>query len=297
MNAHDMLPTELGSVAADGLRDILRRAVGDANIVTQVEGQSSVTWGALSESGWDMLGVRDDGDGATLRDLAAVAKVWGSFMLPLPYLETVLARRHSAAAADHEGPVTFSVPLATLPDARGYVPYAGFEGIGVATSLGGSGEDSIVSDIAGEPDALDLAANGVETDVVTVFSGEAAREVAVVVAASAVGAADRMLGDAVAYAKERHQFGKPIGVHQAVKHALANGLIALEQADTAVIWASLHDEEAFRGSARAIESAIEIAQIAIQVHGGIGFTWELGLHYYLRHMMLGREIVAGLARG
>lgn len=53
--------------------------------------------------------------------------------------------------------------------------------------------------------------------------------------------------------------------------------------------------ETFRGALFAVDQSIEVAEIAIQVHGGLGFTWEMGLHFYLRHMLAVRELVSGLA--
>lgn len=292
--AHDMLPSELGEAAAEGLDGILRRSVGGASVTSLVEDSAVLEWKAIADSDWHNVGMRLDEESASIRDLAAVAKVWGRYQVPLPYLETVLARRHSDAAASWEGPVTYATPVATLASGRGHIAYGHFPGIGYVTSLDGKGTVEI--ELAGVTnDSLDLAAHAVEADFETSFSAEAAREVAIVAAAEVVGAASRLLDDAVAYAKERRQFAKPIGVNQAVKHSLANGLIALERADTAVVWGSLHENEAFRGASAAIEDSIFIAETAVQVHGGIGFTWEMGLHFPLRRMMRAREVVSALA--
>jgi alkylation response protein AidB-like acyl-CoA dehydrogenase len=158
----------------------------------------------------------------------------------------------------------------------------------------GTGSGSVIAVTAAPEDELDLTLHASSNETATIFSDDAARETAVIYAATAVGAASRLLELGVDYAKEREQFGSPIGSFQAVKHHLANALLAVEQAETAVIWASLTDDEAYRPALFAIEKSIAAAELIIQVFGGIGFTWELGLHYYLRHMLFTREIVVGL---
>ncbi|HVW32432.1 MAG TPA: acyl-CoA dehydrogenase, partial [Acidimicrobiia bacterium] len=114
----------------------------------------------------------------------------------------------------------------------------------------------------------------------------------VLVAAQAVGAASRALELSVDYAKERRQFGRPIGSFQAVKHKLADMLIDLENARSAVYnaaWA-VDGDRADRALAvrlaKAVgtENAVKIVHDAIQAHGGIGFTWEYDLHLLLRRV-------------
>jgi hypothetical protein len=102
-----------------------------------------------------------------------------------------------------------------------------------------------------------------------------------------VGCARRMLDMAVEYAGERQQFGRPIGSFQAVKHHLADVLVAIESADSAVA-------DAIRtGAPTDAEVAKVLAGIAgatasrwcLQVIGGIGFTWEHPLHRYIRRTL------------
>jgi 3-oxochol-4-en-24-oyl-CoA dehydrogenase len=111
-----------------------------------------------------------------------------------------------------------------------------------------------------------------------------------VFAAEAVGLARECTESAASYAKLRVQFGRPIGTYQAVKHHCANMLVATEIA-TSVVWAAARaaavgGEEFSLASAMAavlgLLAADEAAQLNIQVHGGIGFTWEHDAHLYLR---------------
>jgi alkylation response protein AidB-like acyl-CoA dehydrogenase len=109
-------------------------------------------------------------------------------------------------------------------------------------------------------------------------------------AAQLIGLAERMLWMTVGYVKERHQFGVPVGSFQAVKHALADGLRALELARPlvhAAAWAHVHDREgADRDVAaaklRAGEAAGLVARTALQCHGGMGYTQEYDLHLWLK---------------
>jgi alkylation response protein AidB-like acyl-CoA dehydrogenase len=102
--------------------------------------------------------------------------------------------------------------------------------------------------------------------------------------AAAVGA--RALELAVAYAKERTQFGRPIGSYQAVSHPLASSYTELELARSLAWWAAwcvAHDEPeaavaAAAARAEAADAAVTACERAIQAHGGIGFTWEHVLH-------------------
>jgi alkylation response protein AidB-like acyl-CoA dehydrogenase len=99
-----------------------------------------------------------------------------------------------------------------------------------------------------------------------------------------------MITLASSYAKDRQQFGKPIGSFQAVKHLLAGAQVLLEFARPAVYgaaWAlDVGNEDSSTAAsvakAYASEAAVEAARVALQVHGAIGYTWECDLHLYLK---------------
>ncbi len=109
-------------------------------------------------------------------------------------------------------------------------------------------------------------------------------------AALLIGLAERMLSMSAAYAKERHQFGKPIGSFQAVKHLLANARVALEFARPATYRAAWSlataqptlSHDASMAKAMASDAADLAARVALQVHGAIGYTWECDLHFFLK---------------
>jgi alkylation response protein AidB-like acyl-CoA dehydrogenase len=109
----------------------------------------------------------------------------------------------------------------------------------------------------------------------------------------ALGAAARLLDMTVAYAGQREQFGAPIGSFQAVKHHCADMAVAVE-ASRAGLWAAALALDTTSGAARsraasaaaayAKSAAARVAGTALQVHGGIGFTWEHDLHLFLRRI-------------
>ncbi|MGH2785442.1 MAG: acyl-CoA dehydrogenase family protein [Actinomycetota bacterium] len=112
----------------------------------------------------------------------------------------------------------------------------------------------------------------------------------VLLCADSVGGADRVLEMAVAYAKDREQFGRPIGSFQAIKHKAANMLLWLEASRAATYFAALAVDSRLDEAPLAVsaaksyvgESTSLLAEEGLQIHGGIGFTWEHDIHLYLR---------------
>jgi alkylation response protein AidB-like acyl-CoA dehydrogenase len=109
-------------------------------------------------------------------------------------------------------------------------------------------------------------------------------------AAEAVGGAQKVLEDSVKYAKERVQFGKPIGVNQAIKHKCADMLIQVESSKSITYYAawavaeSIDEAELAASMAKAYTADAYRATSAenIQIHGGVGFTWEYDCHLYFK---------------
>ena len=112
----------------------------------------------------------------------------------------------------------------------------------------------------------------------------------VALAAEQLGAAERALEMAVDYVKERHQFGRPIGSFQAVKHRCADMLVSVEKARSIVqhaVWALETGDPGLprvASAAKAVcsQALVHVAFETVQVHGGIGFTWEHDAHRYVR---------------
>jgi alkylation response protein AidB-like acyl-CoA dehydrogenase len=114
--------------------------------------------------------------------------------------------------------------------------------------------------------------------------------VCVALAAESTGIAQRTLEMAVSYAKDRQQFGRPIGAYQAVSHRCAQMLLETENARSAVYgaaWAADAEPDslplaASMAKAYAGDAGWRVPDASIQVHGGIGFTWEHDLHFFLK---------------
>ncbi|MFQ6392793.1 acyl-CoA dehydrogenase family protein [Nocardia sp. KC 131] len=117
------------------------------------------------------------------------------------------------------------------------------------------------------------------------------------------GIVDRLLEMTVDYARTRHQFGRPIGSFQAVKHRLADLLVTLERARSASRYAAaIYAQDPGSASlavavagAVCTDAAVHAAAEAIQLHGGVGFTWEHPAHSYFRRAM-GNEALQGDSR-
>jgi alkylation response protein AidB-like acyl-CoA dehydrogenase len=112
----------------------------------------------------------------------------------------------------------------------------------------------------------------------------------VAISAESTGVAQRTLEMAVEYAKDRQQFGRPIGSYQAVSHRCAQMLLETENSRSAVYgaaWAADSDPDslplaASMAKSYASDTGWRVPDASIQVHGGIGFTWEHDLHFFLK---------------
>ena len=112
----------------------------------------------------------------------------------------------------------------------------------------------------------------------------------VALAAELVGVGQRAMEMAVEYAKERKQFDRPIGAYQAVSHRCSQMLLEVESARAATLyasWAAEHEPESLplassMAKAYAADAGWRVTASSLQVHGGIGFTWEHDLHFFLK---------------
>jgi alkylation response protein AidB-like acyl-CoA dehydrogenase len=123
-------------------------------------------------------------------------------------------------------------------------------------------------------------------------------------ACDALGACQTLLDKSVAYAKEREQFGRPIGSFQGVKHMCADMVTLLEPC-RALVWhaAMLRDAGSADARVTALQAKAhigdvgrEVSRMAIEVHGGVGFTDMLGLPFWFRRVALDRQMLGGPER-
>jgi alkylation response protein AidB-like acyl-CoA dehydrogenase len=123
----------------------------------------------------------------------------------------------------------------------------------------------------------------------------------IVLAADTLGAAQYMFDQALAFVKQRTQFGRAIGSFQAVKHQFADMVTMLEPC-RAMVWYAAYAQDALPDEARltALQTKAhlgdvgrDIARMATEAHGGMGFTDLLGLHYWFKRISFNRQMLGG----
>jgi alkylation response protein AidB-like acyl-CoA dehydrogenase len=287
-------------------------------------------WREVAELGWAGIHLDEGhgGQGLGTVELAILAEELGYALAPSPFLATAAAGRvfaHAGSEAQRErwlprlaaGELVGTVGVVTdgeapmVPDAdraevivlldglAGMVVEAGDARIEPEATIDSTRRFGRVRASGGEP----LAAEPLP----------ALDRIEVALAAELVGVAQRAMEMAVAYAKEREQFGRPIGAYQAVAHRCAQMLLEVESARSTTLyaaWAADHEPEslplaASMAKAYAADTGWRVTASSLQVHGGIGFTWEHDLHFFLKRAktdghLLGsarshRERVASLA--
>ena len=151
----------------------------------------------------------------------------------------------------------------------------------------------------------ELAFDGVPAEPLAAHTLDAVRDAAwTLLAADTLGAAQVMIEKAVAYAKERRQFGRVIGSFQAVKHLCAEMAAELEPSRSLVWYAAYAFDDApaeagltaAHAKAHTSEIGRLIARTATEVHGGMGITDLLGLHYWFKRIGLNRQLLGGPER-
>jgi len=289
------------------LRDTIHRFLDEQCPTTRVRqvmdgptGHDPELWSGLVELGLTGLYVPADHDGAGLEllDLALAAEEIGYNGTPGPFLGHALAQIALVEGGDEAQRKQW---LPQLVDGSRIGTFALGEPDGVwdpAKLTTRAAADKLTGSKA-------LVPYGVLADVLIVAAhdqdgpravGRVRDAGCVLVAADAYGGCRRMLDMATSYAKQREQFGQPIGTFQAVKHQLANLACELEPA-LALWWYAAHafdriqEESAHRAAlAKALLSDTydRFARDTTELHGGIGFTWEFDLHLWFRRAMFDR---------
>jgi alkylation response protein AidB-like acyl-CoA dehydrogenase len=271
-------------------------------------------WEELGELGWTGIAVGEEhgGQGLGMVELAILCEELGYACAPAPFLANAAAGL-AIAAAGSDAQRAQLLPGVASGEARGAVGFgegerlplvADAEGAAFVVALGeASGRVISAEDASLEP--LDLIDATRRYSAVSGAGAELPGDVAaardrtsVALAAELTGIAQREMDMAVAYAKERHQFGRPIGAYQAVSHACARMLYDVEESRSLTLYAAwAADAEpqslplaAAMAHARAGEAAWEVTKASIQVHGGIGFTWEHDLHLLLKRARAGGQL-------
>lgn len=247
---------------------------------------AAAAWPEIVAGGWLGIGL----DAGPL-ELAEAARAWGRYLIPAPFLTSVLACRWRESAGRPAEERASTVAIAT---SRGpMAPFAGWPDIeiwGLDGLAGARASDAPVTPAEDFDPALALGPCAAASDL----DQRARRELAALWAAEAIGGAEQVLRRSVQYAKQREAYGHLIGSYQAVAHLLAEMHRDAEFGWSGVVWATQGDGDAIQAALAAIGLATSVVRGGIQVHGGIGFTWELGLHRYLRHCIAVAELVRGL---
>jgi alkylation response protein AidB-like acyl-CoA dehydrogenase len=276
-------------------------------------------WQALVETG--LVGIHlpesAGGAGAGAVEAALVVEQLARGPVRAPYLGTVLALDllHRAGAADDAATVLAGRPTALTLDLalRAPAPWGtAFDGApdGPSVGLDDDGRPVVTTSGAGL-DAFDLTrrlARVADAPTAEVVGEPLDREARArwealalaLLSADLVGAMHGALHAAVAHARDRVQFGRPVGSFQAVQHLCADQLVTVESARSTTWWAAwavdaLPPDDALHAArvakAYCSEAGRTVCEAAIQVWGGIGMTWECVAHRYLRRALLDRQIL------
>jgi alkylation response protein AidB-like acyl-CoA dehydrogenase len=259
-------------------------------------------WSEVSELGWPGIFIDEEhgGQGLGALELVILLEELGYVLAPLPFLSNAAAglilqdagatdRLQGVASGEQRGTV------GVVKDGRAaLVPDA--EEADFIVLLDGT-EATLIERGDAQVEAIDAIDPTRRYAAVTANGGESLGDVsrgrdliALAVAAELVGISQRVMEMAVEYAKDRKQFDRPIGAYQAVSHACAEMLKQVEGSRSLVYYAgwaagAAPDEFSLAASmakAYASDAGWQVSASALQVHGGIGFTWEHDLHWFLK---------------
>ena len=313
----DLLPTPEQEEIISTVRSLLER---DFNLHTLADrdGSASVvdrgTWSKCAELGWFGLGLSESlgGVGYTLAEEALLFTELGAHATPGPFLATVLGARLAALAGvgDVAASILAGDKIVALAEPHTFAEATASPTVSGTFRVTDHGSADLIlvmvgtscalidaGDLAAEPMAsIDLqvpiavgTVSGVTPIVHLNEDPELALRANILVAAQLAGIATATAEQSTQYAKDREQFGTPIGTFQAVKHRCADMAVRAEAANSLVRYGSLAildglPDAAFHAhAARALSAscAITNSQINVQNHGGIGFTWEHTAHRYV----------------
>jgi alkylation response protein AidB-like acyl-CoA dehydrogenase len=276
-------------------------------------------WNEMSELGWPGIAIADEhgGQGLGVVELVILLEQMGYGLAPSPFIANALAGLAIQEAGSDEQRARW-LPGMASGEKRGAIvmtsdddPVAGAAGGAAVIVMPHRNGGVLVEASEAELERLDLIDTTRAYYRVTAHGGDplegsvfpALQRGAVALSAELVGVAQRALDTAVDYAKEREQFGRPIGAYQAVSHRLADMLWEVEEARSLTYyaaWCADADPDALplaahMAKARASDAANVVTHNAIQTFGGIGFTWEHDIHFFLKRARVSAQLL-GTAR-
>jgi alkylation response protein AidB-like acyl-CoA dehydrogenase len=265
-------------------------------------------WKEISELGWAgiFVGEEHGGQGLGVVELVILMEELGYALAPVPFLSNAAAGLALQFAGSDEqkerwlpgiasGEVRGTVGMMRDGEAR-LVPDA--DTAEVIVLIGHDGATSVVEASAAEIELFEAMDRTRRFARVRATGGEplagdcfaAGDRIATALSAETVGVAQKAMEMAVEYARERKQFGRPIGAYQAVSHRCAQMLLEVESSRSAAYYAGwCADAEpeslpaaASMAKAYSSDAGWRVTTSSLQVHGGIGFTWEHDLHFFLK---------------
>jgi alkylation response protein AidB-like acyl-CoA dehydrogenase len=260
-------------------------------------------WKEISELGWPGIAIdeEDGGQGLGVIELALLLEESGFACAPSPLLGSAGAALLISGAGSDEQRSEWLPKLASGEATGAFggedTLFCDLPTADVVVTLDGEGAlITPASELDFEPfEAIDATRSYA---LVAEPAGErlpgdvdpARDQLAIAISAELLGIAQRTMEMAVEYAREREQFGRPIGAYQAVSHRCATMLLAVEESRSLIYyaaWAAGAEPEslpmaAAMASARAADAGWEVPASALQVLGGIGFTWEHDLQFWLK---------------
>jgi alkylation response protein AidB-like acyl-CoA dehydrogenase len=274
-------------------------------------------WREMCELGWAGIFVdeRYGGQGLGMVELVILMEELGYALAPVPFLSNAaagLALLYAGTPEQRErwlpgiasGEARGTVGLLSDDEAR-LVPDAdSAEVIVIFTGVGGFVAERSAAEVEPietmDPTRRFARVRAGRGDPLVGDGGDAPYRIATTVAAELTGVGQRAMEMAVEYARERKQFGRPIGAYQAVSHRCAQMLLEVEGARSASYyagWSADAEPEtlplaASMAKAYASDAGWRVTASSLQVHGGIGFSWEHDLHFLLK-----RAKVDGLLYG
>jgi alkylation response protein AidB-like acyl-CoA dehydrogenase len=280
-------------------------------------------WAELRELGWPGIAIAEEhgGQGLGQVELSILCEELGRSLAPVPYLPSVMAatviqqdgspeQRERwlpglasgemigalGAAADGAAELVIGGREADVfvlidDDGSGRIVAAGEAEVTPVESVDPTRSSARVVVAGGEPVGDGGACAGLGRALVSVSS-------------ELVGVCERALAMTVEYVKDRKQFGVPVGAYQAVSHRCAQMLLDTEKArSTAAFaaWSADADPEslaeaAAMAKASASSAGREVTAAAIQMHGGIGFTWEADVHWLYKRAQIDAALLGGAKR-
>ena len=304
-------------------RELLAKRSGIEQIREAAEGEAydESLFTELRELGWTGIAIDEQYGGAGLGvvELMILSEELGYALAASPFLPNALGGLMIEHAGSDEqrakwlpgiasGEATATVALANggtaevVPDADGAAVIVLIEGEEATLIARGDAQVEPLTTIDPTRRYARVSASGGEPLPGDVAGALARAEVAL--SAEMVGIAQRTQEMAIEYAKERKQFDTPIGAFQAISHRCAQMLFDTEGARSATYfggWAADADESqlAFASAiakAAASEAALSVTASSIQVHGGIGFTWEADVHWFFKRAQLDAAMLGGTGK-